>query len=101
MQNFIKQYPSSPYVSYAYYWLGEFSLAITPAKYLTAKQHFQHVVKHYPQSSKAPGALYRLIEIAQNVDKKPTLAQQYYQQLAKNYPKSKELQQAKKDLKIK
>ena len=98
MQAFIKQYPDSPYVSYAHYWLGEFNLAITPAKYTTSKQNFQKVLQSYPQSSKAPAALYRLIEISQNVDKNNSKAKQYYQQLLKDYPKSKEAQNAKNNL---
>lgn len=98
MQTFIKQYPDSPYVSYAHYWLGEFNLAITPAKYTTSKQNFQKVLQSYSQSSKAPAALYRLIEISQNVDKNNSKAKQYYQQLLKDYPKSKEAQNAKNNL---
>ncbi len=50
----------SAYVSHAYYWLGEFNLALTPPNFNQAKENFEIVAGNYPKSSKTPAALYRL-----------------------------------------
>ncbi len=100
MENFTKNYPRSPYISHAYYWLGEFYLSITPPKYHQAKDHFNIVAGNYPQSNKAAAALYRLIEIAQNIDKDLPKAREYYLKLIQKYPKTKEAELAKTTMKL-
>jgi TolA-binding protein len=91
MRNFIKNNPNSVYVSNAYFWMGEFYLAIEPVNYKRAKANYAEVVNAYPQSSKAATALFRLYSIAQNVDRDTKLAQQYQKQLRQNYPNSDEV----------
>ena len=95
MESFTQSYPTSPYISHAYYWLGEFYLSLTPAKYHQAKDNFTIVAGNYPQSNKASAALYRLIEIAQNVDKDSPKAREYYLKLIQKYPQSKDAELAK------
>ncbi|WP_111891366.1 YbgF trimerization domain-containing protein [Acinetobacter sp. MB5] len=96
MQNFIKNYPDSIYIGNAHFWLAEFYLAIEPANYSEAKKNYEVVAKHYPQSAKAPHALYQLYSIAKNVDRNNVSANLYRQQLLKQYPKSKEAGYLKK-----
>lgn len=90
MQQFIQQYPNSPYISNAYFWLGEILLAIEPTDFNTVKQSFTTVVNQYPNSSKASTALYRLFTITSNVDQNEILAAQLKIQLLKQYPNSEE-----------
>lgn len=100
MKQFIRDYPNSPYISHAYYWLAEFNLSITPPNFNQAKNNFTVVARDYTTSAKAPAALLRLVEIAYNVDKDTPKARQYYQLLLKRYPDSKEAKQAQKDFKL-
>lgn len=95
MENFIQQHPTSAYVSNAYYWLGEFNLSLTPPNYNQAKDNFEIVAGNYPQSNKAPASLYRLSEIAKNVDQDIPRAREYYLKLIQNYANSKEAETAK------
>lgn len=90
MRNFIKNHPNSIYVSNAYFWMGEFYLAIEPINYKRAQANYAEVVNRYPQSAKAASALYRLYSMAKNVDKNPTLAHEYATMLQKSYPNSEE-----------
>ncbi len=90
MQAFVKNHPSSIYISNAYFWLAEFNLGIDPANYTEAKKNFEIVANKYPNSSKASSALYRLHSIALNVDKNTALANKYKTQILTNYPKSEE-----------
>lgn len=90
MQNFIKSYPNSVYTGNAYFWLAEFNLAIDPPNYKEAKKNYEVVSAKYPNSSKAPRALYQLYSIANDVDKNPTVAKGYKNKLLSAYPKSEE-----------
>ena len=90
MQNFIKNNPNSVYISNAYFWLAEFNLAIEPTNYAEAKKNYGIVVNQYPNSSRAPRAVYQLYNIAKEVDKNSTQANQYKAKLLKQYPKSEE-----------
>ncbi|MHA3061030.1 YbgF trimerization domain-containing protein [Acinetobacter sp. ANC 4636] len=96
MQDFIKKYPNSIYIGNAHFWLAEFYLAIEPANYAEAKKNYEVVNKQYPQSAKAPRALYQLYSIAKNVDHNSVSANLYRQQLLKQYPKSAEAGYLKK-----
>lgn len=95
MEKFIQQHPTSAYVSNAYYWLGEFDLSLTPPNYNQAKDNFEIVAGNYPQSNKAAASLYRLSEIAKNVDQDIPRAREYYLKLIQNYSNSKEAETAK------
>ena len=90
MQNFIKNNPNSVYISNAYFWLAEFNLAIEPTNYAEAKKKYGIVANQYPNSSRAPRAVYQLYNIAKEVDKNTTQANQYKAKLLKQYPKSEE-----------
>lgn len=96
MQDFIKNYPDSIYIGNAHFWLAEFYLAIEPANYNNAKKNYEIVFKQFPQSAKAPRALYQLYSIAKNVDHNNVSANLYRQQLLKQFPKSTEAGYLKK-----
>lgn len=90
MQNFIKNHPNSVYTGNAYFWLAEFNLATDPVNYNEAKKNYNVVATRYPNSSKAPRALYQLYSIAKDVDKNPASANQYKTKILSQYPKSEE-----------
>ena len=90
MQNFIKNYPNSIYTGNAYFWLAEFQLAIDPPNYNEAKKNYEIVAAKFPNSSKAPLALYQLYSIAKDVNKNTQTANVYKSKLLSTYPKSEE-----------
>lgn len=90
MQNFVKSYPDSIYTGNAYFWLAEFNLAIEPPNYVEAKKHYETVASRFPNSSKAPRALYQLYSIAKEVNKNTASANVYKNKLLNTYPKSEE-----------
>jgi len=90
MQNFIKNHPNSVYTGNAYFWLAEFNLATDPVNYIEAKKNYNVVATRYPNSSKAPRALYQLYSIAKDVDKNTASANQYKAKILSQYPKSEE-----------
>jgi len=90
MQNFIKNHPNSVYTGNAYFWLAEFNLATDPVNYNEAKKNYNVVATQYPNSSKAPRALYQLYSIAKDVDKNTVSANQYKAKILNQYPKSEE-----------
>lgn len=90
MQNFVKSYPESIYTGNAYFWLAEFNLAIEPPNYNEAKKHYETVASRFPNSSKAPRALYQLYNIAKEVNKNTASANVYKNKLLNTYPKSEE-----------
>ncbi len=96
MQNFIKNHPNSIYTGNAYFWLAEFHLATDPVNYNEAKKNYNIVASQYPNSSKAPRALYQLYSIAKDVDKNTVSANQYKDKLLTQYPKSEEVKFFKK-----
>jgi TolA-binding protein len=98
MEDFIQQHPTSAYVSNAYYWLGEFNLSLTPPNFNQAKDNFEIVAGNYPTSSKAPASLFRLSEIAKNVDQDIPRAREYYLKLIQNYDASEEARRARTEI---
>ena len=96
MQNFIKNYPNSIYTGNAYFWLAEFQLAIDPPNYNEAKKNYEIVAAKFPNSSKAPRALYQLYSIAKDVNKNTQTANVYKNKLLTTYPKSEEASYFKK-----
>ena len=96
MQNFIKNHPNSIYTGNAYFWLAEFHLATDPVNYNEAKKNYNIVASQYPNSSKAPRALYQLYSIAKDDDKNTVSANQYKNKLLTQYPKSEEAKFFKK-----
>ncbi|OTG82213.1 YbgF trimerization domain-containing protein [Acinetobacter sp. ANC 4648] len=90
MQNFIKNNPNSAYTGNAYFWLAEFNLAIEPPNYTEAKKNYEIVAAKFPNSIKAPRALYQLYSIAKDVNKNMQTANVYKNKLLTTYPKSEE-----------
>lgn len=90
MQNFIKNHPNGIYVGNAYFWLAEFYLAVEPVDYKAAKQNYNIVATRYPNSAKAPRAIYQLYSIAKEVDKNTALANQYKNKLISQYTQTEE-----------
>lgn len=74
-RGFIQQYPDSPLLPNAYYWLGESYYATM--NYQVALEAFQTLLSQFPQSEKAPDALlkagYSQIELKQVDAGKATL----------------------------
>ncbi len=84
MKKFIADYPKSPFVPNAYYWLGEFNLAITPPNFAAASSNFKLVMNQYPKTAKAAAATYRVATLA-DVDHHQATAITLMQSLVKNY----------------
>lgn len=89
MKKFIADYPQSQFVPNAYYWLGEFNLAITPPNFATASANFKIVMNQYPKTAKAAAATYRLATLA-DVDQHQATAVALMKTLLKNYPGTQE-----------
>jgi len=89
MKKFIADYPQSQFVPNAYYWLGEFNLAITPPNFAVASANFKIVMNQYPKTAKAAAATYRLATLA-DVDQHQTTAIALMKTLLKNYPGTQE-----------
>jgi len=86
-QTYIDQYPNTPLISNAYFWLGE--CHYRQGNFAKALQYFDIVLKDYPNSNKVPGALlkrgYALLELKRENEGKATL-----QELIKRYPATRE-----------
>lgn len=89
MKKFIADFPKSPFVPNAYYWLGEFNLAITPPNFAAASTNFKLVMNQYPKTAKAAAATYRVATLA-DVDHHQATAITLMQSLVKNYPGTQE-----------
>lgn len=90
MQNFIKNNPNSVYTGNAYFWLGEFNLAIEPPNYNEAKKNYEIVAAKFPDSGKAARSLYQLYSISKDVNKNLQTANVYKNKLLSSYPQSEE-----------
>lgn len=64
MTSFLDKYPDSVFAPNAYYWLGEFQLALEPANFVKAEANFQRVLRDYSASPKVASAYYKLGSIA-------------------------------------
>lgn len=89
MKKFINDYPQSQFIPNAYYWLGEFNLAVTPPNFAVATTNFKIVTSKYPKSAKAAAATYRLATLA-DVDQHQEAAITLMKTLVKNYPGTQE-----------
>ncbi len=94
MRKFIQSYPQSTFTPSAYYWLGEFYLAASPADVVNAKKSFKIVVDQYPDTPKAATALLKLGSFADG-DGKTQDAIKYMLALVKHFPNSEEAKAAK------
>lgn len=94
MRNFITTYPQSTFIPSAYYWLGEFYLAASPADVNNAKKSFRVVVEKYADAPKAASAMLKLASFA-DVDGKTQEAIKYMLRIVKEFPQSEEAKAAK------
>jgi tol-pal system protein YbgF len=94
MRNFIKNYPHSTFTPSAYYWLGEFYLAASPADVANAKKSFKIVTEQYADTPKAAAAFLKLGSFA-DVDGKTQEAIKYMLLIVKNFPNTPEANAAK------
>ena len=90
MNNFIKNNPNSVYAGNAHFWLAEFNLAIEPPNYSEATKNYETVAAKFPNSAKAPRALYQLYSIAKDVNHNTASANVYKSKLLSTYPQSEE-----------
>jgi tol-pal system protein YbgF len=94
-RSFLVQYPDSPLISNAHFWMGE--CYVRARDYERALEQYEHVLKKYPKSAKAATALYRkamaFIELNNKAAAKSAL-----RQLIADYPKSEDSQRAKAKL---
>lgn len=95
LNNFIKQYPQSGYLSSVQYWLGNVQFA--REQYRSAISTHQALIKNHPDSTFVPDALLSIassyVELKDNVNAKKTL-----NTLISKYPDSTAAQQAKDKL---
>jgi tol-pal system protein YbgF len=97
LQEFIQQYPKSPYAANAEYWLGE--LFLQQKDYARAIAHFENVVNNFPESNKSAASLYKLgVTHVANGDKAQAKAK--FQEVLQKYPDSDAAQLATNQLKI-
>lgn len=97
LQEFIQQYPKSPYAANAEYWLGE--LFLQQKDYARAIAHFENVVNNFPDSNKSAASLYKLgVTYVANGDKAQAKAK--FQEVLQKYPDSDAAQLATNQLKI-
>lgn len=83
LQQFIKQYPNSQYLSNANYWLGQ--LNYRQNKKEEASYYFANVVKKYPKSSKAAESMFKVGLILQEEGEQDK-ANLVFQQVIEKYP---------------
>jgi tol-pal system protein YbgF len=92
---FVKQYPNSPLVANAQYWMGESAMSLKD--YEKAIVYFQEVVDNYPKSDRAPKALLRQADaFAATGDKKASIV--LLKRIIEAYPKSEEARLAERSL---
>ena len=92
---FVKQYPESPLLPNAYYWMGESAMGLKD--YEKAIVGFQEVVDKYPKSERAPRALLRQADaFAATGDKKTSTI--LLKRIVEVYPKSEEARLAERSL---
>ena len=89
MTGFLSTYPDSVFAPNAYYLLGEFQLALTPANYAKAEDNFQRVLRDYSASPKVASAYYKLGSIA-DLQGNRTNARDWMTKLIAQFPGSPE-----------
>ena len=83
MQAFVIQYPQGGYTANAQYWLGE--LYMVKANYPKAINHFDIVLKQFPNSTKAAASTLK-IGYALLASNKPNDAKKRLQEVVKKFP---------------
>ncbi|HEV8124706.1 MAG TPA: tetratricopeptide repeat protein [Gemmatimonadales bacterium] len=85
-QQLLKNYPTSPKVPDAIYFIGESWATEAPD---SAARYYEQVVTGYATSTRAPGALYKLGLLAERRRDIPA-ARAYFSRVARDYPRSEE-----------
>jgi tol-pal system protein YbgF len=93
-REFLRVYPTDPRVPDALFFIGE---TFAPDNPDSAAALYQQVVGRYPNSSRAPSALYKLGLLAEARGQKAT-ARTYYQRVIAGYPRSDEANLARDKL---
>lgn len=93
MARFLESFPNSVFAPNAYYWLGEFQLALEPANLISAEANFQRVLRDYSASPKVASAYYKLGTIA-DLQGKRKIARDWMMKLISQFPNSQEAQLA-------
>ena len=91
---FLRVYPADERASDALFYIGETFATENPD---SAAAVYQQVVKTYPNSTRAPSAIYKLGLIAESRGNK-TAARTYYQRVVAGYPRSDEANLARDKL---
>ena len=94
---FVQQYPDSPLMPNAYYWMGE-SYYVTQ-NYALALQAFQTVVTRYPDSNKMPDALLK-VGFSQDGLKQRDAAEATLRAVIARYPDSEAASRAQSRLRV-
>jgi len=89
MTRFLENFPNSVFAPNAYYWLGEFQLALEPANLNSAEANFQRVLRDYSASPKVASAYYKLGTIA-DLQGKRKLSRDWMTKLINQFPNSQE-----------
>jgi len=92
---FLVQYPDSPLVPNAHFWMGE--CYVRAHDYERGIEQYEHVIRKYPKSAKAAPALYRKAMTFLALNNKEA-AKSALRQLIADYPKSQDSQRARAKL---
>ena len=93
-REFLRVYATDPRAADALFFVGE---TFAPENADSAAAVYQQVVKAYPNSARAPSALYKLGLLAESRSEKAT-ARTYYQRVVAGYPRSDEANLARDKL---
>jgi tol-pal system protein YbgF len=96
-ESFIKQYPQSDKIPYAYYWAAE--IYITDNNLQKARHLYELLYENYPQHPKVSEALFKMGKIDYNEGLIKN-AEKLWTKTIIQYPQSQSAQLAKKSLKI-
>ena len=87
LNKLLSAYPSGAYVSNAYYWLGEISLAVATPSYQDAEIYFLKLLQRDATHQKAPAALFKLGKLY-DLTGQPALAEKYLGRVLQQHPQS-------------
>lgn len=85
LEQLIAASPEGMYAPYAEYWLGELYMALVPAKFDVAKEHFIRLLTQFPDHSKVSDGLFKLGKLY-HLKGEPDKARVTLQKVVKDYP---------------
>ncbi len=86
-ESYLGKYPKGQFASFSHFWLGETYRGMTTPEPDKAMKHFNAVIDQYPDSSKAPAAMYKLA-VLQYEGGDVTRAKVTLNKLIKQFPSS-------------